>query len=121
MTEALLSDLRAQYGDAAVATRRVGSSTLARVGPVPIPMRANVTTEVLLDVVDGFRQNGARPAVYVRDGTVQPNGQRGRNVNPMLVHGETWLSFSWAFDWDASQPAWVLVEGALRRFTINDG
>jgi hypothetical protein len=121
VTEALLSDLRTQYGDAAVATRRVGTSTLVRVGPVPIPQRENVTTEVLLDVVDGFRQSGARPTLYVRDGTVQPNGHRGRNVNPTLVHGENWLSFSWAFDWHVSQPAWVLVEGALRRFAINDG
>jgi hypothetical protein len=121
VTEALISELRAQYGEAALATRRVGLSTLVKVGPIPIPQREGTTTDVLLDVADGYRQSGGRPTVYVCETTVQPNGHRGRNVNPAMVHGENWLSFSWTFDWQPSQPAWVLVEGALRRFTINDG
>ena len=77
-------------------------------------------TNVLVEVPNGSLERGERPRVYVAEGTVQPNGRRGRNVNPTQVHGETWLSFSWNFEWNPRLPGWALVEGALRRFTIND-
>ncbi len=119
MSEAFVVGLRAHFGDGAVSVRRSGTTTLARVSGARIPRRAT-TTDVLVEIPDGALERGDRPKVYVSEGTVQPNGRRGRNVNPAQVHGETWLSFSWSFEWTSNLPGWLLVEGALRRFAIND-
>lgn len=119
MTDAFLADLRERYGGEAVSVRTSGSITLARIRAARVPRR-KVTTDVLVELPTGCLERGERPRVFVADGTTQPNGRRGRNVNPTQVHGETWLSFSWSFDWSARLPGWALVEGALRRFSIDE-
>jgi len=115
-----IAELRQRYGADAVSTRMMGTETLVKVAGVPVPHRSNVMTDVLIVLASNFRTNGGRPPVYVKPGTTQPNGRPGRNVNPALVHGESWLGMSWQFDWSAGLPAWTLVEGAVRRFSIND-
>ena len=117
--DAFIADLRLRYGADAVSTRTVGTETLVKVTGVPVPRR-NVITDALIVLGANFRNSGGRPPVYFKPGTTQPNGQPGRNVNATLVHGESWLSMSWQFDWSADMPAWALVEGAVRRFSIND-
>ena len=82
--------------------------------------RRSATTDGLIEVADGSLERGERPKVYAREDTVQPNGQRGKNVNPIQVHGETWLTFSWSHEWTTNMPAWVLMEGAIRRFSIDE-
>ena len=118
--EAVVAELRTHYGDGEVAFRRSGTSTLVRVNGVGLPRRKGKTIDVLIDLQDGFRQSGSRPPVYVALGTTQPNGRPGRNVNPAQVHGEPWLSFSWSFEWRPGDLAWLLVEGAVRRFSVNE-
>jgi hypothetical protein len=118
--DATLADLRSRYGDPAVSVRQAPGTTLLKVAGVRIPRRNGVQTDVLLELPDGCLARGERPRVYVADGTTQPNGRRGRNVNPTMVHGENWLTFSWSFEWSPSQPAWALVEGAVRRFTVDE-
>ena len=115
-----LDDLRSHYGDAAVNVAQAGTTTLVMIKGVPIPRRRPVTTDVLIEVGDGSIGRGERPRVIVREDTTQPNGRRGRNVNPTLAGGETWLAFSWNVDWNTSLPAWALVAGALRRFSVNE-
>lgn len=118
--DAFLSELRSHYGDDAVAMRQVGSAVLVKVAGVPIPRRKSQTTDALVVLNPGFRTSGGRPPVYFKPGTTQPNGRPGRNVNQTLVHGEPWLSMSWQFEWTPAMPAWALVEGAVRRFTVNE-
>jgi len=118
--DAFVSDLRAHYGDAAVATRQVDSQVLVKVTGVPVPHRKGTTTDALVVLTPTFRSNSGRPPVYFKPGTTQPNGRAGRNVNQTLVYGEPWLSMSWQFEWTPAMPAWALVEGAVRRFTVNE-
>ena len=118
--DAFLAGLRAHYGEAAVATRTVPGQLLVSVAGVHIPRRNGTTTDALVALPLDFRTSGARPQVYFKPGTTQPNGRPGRNVNPTMVHGESWLSMSWQFDWAPTMPAWALVEGAVRRFTVNE-
>lgn len=118
--DAFVSELRTQYGDDAVATRQVGSELLVKVMGLGVPGRKGVTTDALVPLVPGFRTSGGRPLVYFKPGTTQPNGRPGRNVNQTLVHGEPWLAMSWQFEWTPAMPAWALVEGAARRFTVNE-
>lgn len=118
MSATFIADLRTRYGDA-LSVRRVGTETLACIRHARLPRR-NVHANALVVIPDGCFESGQRPAVYAGEDTVQPNGRRGRNVNATQVHGETWLAFSWSFEWDSKQPGWTLVEGALRRFSIND-
>lgn len=118
--DAFVADLRAHYGDEAVLRRQVGAEMLAKVVGFDIPGRKGVKTDALVVLSQGFRTNGGRPPVYFKPGTVQPNGRPGRNVTQTLVHGEPWLSMSWQFEWTPAMPAWTLVEGAARRFTVNE-
>ncbi len=118
--DAFIADLRARYGSEVVTTRQVGSDVLVRVAGVAIPSRRGTATDALVVLSPNFRTNGGRPPVYFRPGTTQPNGRQGRNVTPTLVHGEPWLSMSWQFEWTPAMPAWTLVEGAARRFTVNE-
>lgn len=119
--DAFIGDLRARYGIGAIFVQQAAASaTFIKVVGVGIPGRKGITTDVLLSVSPSFRSDGARPTVHYRPGTAQPNGRPGRNVTPTLVNGEPWLAASWQFDWDPTMPAWVLVEGALRRFTVNE-
>ena len=118
--DAFVAELRAHYGNDAVVTRQVGSEVLAKVAGVTIPRRNGATTDALVVLNPGFRTNGSRPPVHFKPGTTQPNGRPGRNVTPNLVHGESWLSMSWQFEWTPTMPAWALVEGAVRRFTVNE-
>ncbi len=118
--DAFTSDLRAHYGEEAVATREVGGQVLVKVAGVPVPRRKGLTTDALVVLTPTFRTSGGRPPVYFKPGITQPNGRAGRNVNQTLVHGEPWLSMSWQFEWTPTMPAWALVEGAVRRFTVNE-
>ena len=111
-----LEQLRERYGAGAVAVRDVQGATLYRISEVSIPPPGSGTTDVLAVVQD---PRSARPEMYVDERARQPNGNRGKNVNPVMVFGESWLKCSWQFDWDWSQPAWALVEGFVRRFTMN--
>lgn len=119
--DAFLADLRERYGEAAVTTRQVAAEMLIKVSGVLIPRRGGVTTDALVVLAPTFQTNGARPPVYFKPGTTQPNGRPGKNVNQVLVHGEPWLGTSWQFEWAPSLPAWTLVEGAVRRFATNEG
>ena len=118
--DAFVKELRGHYGDDAIVTRPVGSELLVKVVGLSVPGRKGVTTDALVHLTPGFRTSGGRPAVYFKPGTTQPNARPGRNVNPALVHGEPWLSMSWQFEWTPAMPTWALVEGAVRRFTVNE-
>src|SRR5438105_4185503 len=118
--DAFVAGLRAHYADAAITTRAVPGLLLVKVAGVSIPRRNGATTDALVALPPDFRTSGARPQVYFKPGTTQPNGRPGRNVNPTMVHGESWLSMSWQFEWNAATPAWTLVEGAVRRFSVNE-
>src|SRR5260221_3522383 len=119
--DAFVAALKAHYGDGAVSTRTVPGKLLVKVTGVPIPRRNGATTDALVVLLPDFRTSGARPPVYFKPGTTQPNGNQGRNVSNTLVEGEPWLQMSWQFDWNAAMSEWTLVEGAVRRFSINDG
>lgn len=120
--DALVSELRSHYGEDAVAVRTVESAiTLVRVAGIRIPKRnPAVFTDVLVELRPDFRKTDARPATYVRPGTVQPNGRPGKNVTAVQFHGESWLQFSWRMAWKSTDPGWALIEGAVRRFSINE-
>jgi hypothetical protein len=118
--DAFVAGLKSQYGEAAVTTRAVDGRLLVKVMGVPIPRRNGTTTDALVVLVPDFRTSGGRPAVFFKPGTTQPNGRQGRNVNATLLHGEPWLTMSWQFEWSATMPAWALVEGAVRRFAVNE-
>ena len=117
--EMFIAELRLRYGADAVSSRSVGAETLVKVTGVSIPGR-KVTTDVLIVLNANFRIGGGRPPVFFKPETTQPNGRPGRNVGATLVHGESWLTASWQFDWSPDLPAWALVEGAVRRFTVNE-
>lgn len=118
--DAFIADLRAHYGEEAVATRQVGLEVLVKVAGITVPRRKGPTTDALVVLTPTFRTSGGRPPVYFKPGTTQPDGRPGRNVQQTLVHGEPWLSMSWQFEWTPAMPAWELVEGAVRRFTVNE-
>jgi hypothetical protein len=117
--DAFIGELRAHYGDDAVTTRQAGSEVLVKVAGVPIPRRNGTNTDAMVVLSPTFRTNGARPPVYFKPGTTQPNGRSGRNVTQTIVHGEPWLQMSWQFAWTPTMPAWALVEGAVRRFAVD--
>lgn len=117
--DAFIEGLVAHYGERVDVRPSADGGRLIRVRAVEFgqPVRK---TDVLIQLKPDFRTSGNRPLVYVAPGLLLPNGKVGRNVNPVTVEGESWLTFSFNFAWRAVDEPWKLVAGALRRFLQND-
>jgi hypothetical protein len=111
-----INELNEQYGIVKILNNQ--TVIYAHVENVSLPAGCNPeVTEVILVL----RSNQARPEIYVKPGIVLANGRSPRSVSVIAIEGESWLQFSYQFNWDKQQHTLVqFVEGALRRFSLNE-
>ena len=110
-----VEDLKAAYE--AVATAVAGDGrTLIRIAAAMLPKGCNpAMSPVLLIPQPG------RPLIYVKPGITVPNGVVPRSTSVVMIEGEAWLQFSYAFPWDEDTHTLLqFVQGSLRRFEKNE-
>lgn len=120
MTETFNSNEIAEINEVYGTTQSLdeGSEKLLRIDAVPLPDGCNPkTTQVLLK-----ENNGAdRPEIYVKGMITLPNGVTPRSTSTVAIEGESWMQFSYQFEWNAQQQSLVqFISTALMRFALDE-
>ncbi len=107
-----IKQLAELYG--AVQTANNGSSKYVRILRVTLPNGCvPMQTNVLLELTSETN----RPVIYVQPGIQLPNGQEPSSTNVVEKEGESWLQYSYQFQWMPKKHSLIqFVEAALRRF-----
>ena len=114
MYEAEIEDLRRTFGE--ITTVERGETHLVRLPAVPLPSGCKPErTQVLLTL-----HSQDRPLIYVQPGIIGPHGGPPRSCSDVLVEGESWMQFSYQFQWSWADGLVTFVGTALRRFAKHE-
>lgn len=95
-----------------------GNTMYARIKKVTLPKGCTPKrTGVLLELTS----KSNRPILYAQPGIKLPNGKEPRSTSVVEKEGESWLQYSYQFEWIAGKHSLVqFVEAALRRFAKDE-
>lgn len=111
-----LEELKAQYEDVQVCSN--GSFSLVRITGVDLPKGCKPPSSAVLLLL---KPGQPKPEIYVRPGIKLPNGKDPRSTSTVTIEGESWLQFSYQFEYNKDTHSLVqFIESSLRRFAKNE-